>query len=223
VTKLTRASVLALSATVLLVPRVTSAQQNISETGRERWGLSIVRAQQPPPQGNLPQEAKQVETAVEDAVKRFHIGLEAGVGLDPELIMFGAHATFGPLFRSNVEVRPGFEFGLGEITTLFGVNIDVLYAFSRDTTARWVPYVGGGPNFALVHRSFEEDPEDTDEEEGDESVEEGDDSRFDFSDTDFTTGFNFIAGARNERGMFIEMKATAYGVSNIRILFGFNF
>jgi hypothetical protein len=48
-------------------------------------------------------------------------------------------------------------------------------------------------------------------------------NRFDFSDTDFHGGMNFIAGARNQSGVFFEMKATAYGVSNIRFLAGFNF
>ena len=34
---------------------------------------------------------------------------------------------------------------------------------------------------------------------------------------------NFIARARRRNGMFLEMKATAYGVSNVRLLVGFNF
>jgi hypothetical protein len=34
---------------------------------------------------------------------------------------------------------------------------------------------------------------------------------------------NFIAGARNRNGMYLGMKATAYGVSNVRLLLGFNF
>ena len=54
--------------------------------------------------------------------------------------------------------------------------------------------------------------------EGGEEGEEDEPSRFDFSDTDFTAGFNFIAGARRANGMFFELRATAYGVSNIRLL-----
>ena len=71
--------------------------------------------------------------------------------------------------------------------------------------------MGAGPNFALSHRGFESDESDDGR------------NRFDFSDTDFEGGFNFIAGARNRNGMFLEMKATAYGVSNVRLLAGFNF
>ena len=163
-------------------------------------------------QSNVPPEAQQVEDAVERAVERFRIGVDAGVALDPELIMFGAHGAFAPIFHPNVEFRPGIEFGVGELTTLFGINLDVLYALPGATRAtRWMPYIGAGPNFALSHRGFESEEEDEDR------------NRFDFSDTDFTSGLNFIAGARAQNGLFLEMKATAYGVSNIRLLVGFNF
>ena len=148
---------------------------------------------------------------MERAVERFRIGVEGGVGLDPELIQFGAHAAFAPIFSRNAEFRPGIEFGVGEVTTVFGINLDVLYSLPGATgQTRWMPYVGAGPNFSLSHRSFESDPDD-------------DRNRFDFSDTDFDSGFNFIVGVRSQRGAFFEMKATAYGVSNVRLLAGFNF
>ena len=163
-------------------------------------------------QSNVPADARQAEDAVERAVRRFRIGAEGGVGLDPELIMFGAHGAFGPLFRRNVEFRPGIEIGIGEVTTTLGVNLDVLYTLPGGARgAGWTPYVGAGPNFALSHRGFESDET------------EDDQNRFDFSDTDFEGGLNFIAGARRRNGMFLEMKATAYGVSNVRLLVGFNF
>ncbi len=142
-------------------------------------------------------------------VKRLGIGVQGGVGLDPELIDFGAHGTFGPIFRRQIAFRPGIEFGVGEVTTLLGINLDVLYAFSDAADQmRWVPYVGAGPNFTLSHQGFEADT---------------DKSRFNFSDTDFTGGFNFIAGARQRNGFFFELNATAYGVSNVRLLAGYDF
>jgi hypothetical protein len=168
--------------------------------------VSIVAAQQ----NNVPAQARQAEDAVERAVRRFRLGVVGGVGLDPELIMFGAHGAFGPIFNRNVAFRPGIEFGVGEVTTLFGINLDVLYTFpgaARGT--RWTPYAGAGPNFALSHRGFESDVDDV--------------NRFDFSDTDFEPGFNFVAGVRSQSGFFLEMKATAYGVSNIRLMAGFDF
>ena len=105
---------------------------------------------------------------------------------------------------------------------MFGINIDVLYTIPGFTTeTRWLPYVGAGPNFSLSHRSFateEGEHVDTDGSDADD-----DRSRFDFSDTDFNGGMNFIVGMRRPNGMFFEMKATAWGVSNVRLLAGFNF
>jgi len=192
--------------TSLMFPYAASAQQASGRASRSE-GFSAPAAGQ---QTNVPRAVQQAEDAVERAVRRFRIGVEGGVGLDPELIMFGAHGAFAPIFHRNVEFRPGVEFGVGELTTLFGINLDVLYTLPGGSGGtRWVPYVGTGPNFSLSHRGFEAD--------------EDDGSRFDFGDTDFEGGFNFIAGARKQNGMFLEMKATAYGVSNIRLLAGFNF
>lgn len=162
-------------------------------------------------QSNVPEAAQEVERAVERVVDRFGIGVSAGVAFDPELIDFGVHATFAPIFIPDVEFRPGVELGLGELTTLLGINLDVLYVLPGTTaTTRWLPYVGGGPNFVLSRRSFEED--------------RGDNfNRFDFSDTNFRGGFNFIAGARRANGAFLELRATAWGVSSVRLLAGFNF
>lgn len=91
------------------------------------------------------------------------------------------------------------------MTTLFGINLDVLYMLSGTVGGRWTPYLGAGPNFAVNHQTFQADV-----------PEEDGGGRFDFSDTSFDAGFNFIAGARNQNGMFIEMKTTAYSVSVIR-------
>jgi hypothetical protein len=193
---------------VLAIPDTAIARQQFSiEPVATR--VAVATAEQ---QGNLPVEARQAEDAVERAVRRFRIGAEGGVGLDPELIMFGAHGAFGPLFGRSIEFRPGVEIGIGEVTTTFGVNLDVLYMLPGGTRgAGWTPYIGAGPNFALSHRGFEAD-----------ETEDGR-NRFDFSDTDFEGGLNFIAGARRRNGLFLEMKATAYGVSNVRLLVGFNF
>ena len=192
----------------VVFPTTASARQQRAATPVSAAVLPDLGGQQ----DNVPAGARQAEDAVERAARRFRIGAEGGIGLDPELIMFGAHGALGPLFRRNVEFRPGVEFGIGEVTTTFGVNLDVLYTLPGGArSGGWTPYVGAGPNFALSHRGFESDDSDDDR------------NRFDFSDTDFEGGVNFIAGARRRNGMFLEMKATAYGVSNVRLLVGFNF
>lgn len=200
---------------VLLSTSITLVFATAASAGQQHNGrplASAVLSESGNQQSNAPADARQAEDGLERAARRFRIGAEGGVGLDPELIMFGAHGAFGPLFTRNVEFRPGVEFGIGELTTTFGVNLDVLYMLPGGPRgAGWTPYVGAGPNFALSHRGIDADELDDDG------------NRFDFSDTDFEGGVNFIAGARRRNGMFLEMKATAYGVSNVRLLVGFNF
>ena len=159
-----------------------------------------------------------VGAGVERTAKRFHMGAQGGIGLDPELVDFGVHAEIARLFRPSLTFRPGLEIGLGEITTLLNINLDVLYAFPGYTSdTRWIPYAGAGPAFGLSHKGVStEDVDDPD-------VTEEDKNRFDFADTDFNGGMNFIFGVRKQNGVFVEMKATAWGVSNIRLLVGFNF
>jgi hypothetical protein len=167
---------------------------------------------------NVPAPAQRAQGAVERAVHRFGVGVEAGVGLDPELVVFGGHGTFGPIFSNAVEFRPGLEAGIGEVTTFLGINLDVLYRFPGSTAQTpWQAYIGAGPTFGLSHRGFQVDEADNVNTPG------VDRNRFDFSDTDFNRGMNFIAGARNQRGVFFEMRTTAWGVSNLRLLGGFDF
>jgi len=162
--------------------------------------------------------------AIERTVERFGVGVEAGAGLDPELIIFGAHGTIGRFFTPSLELRPGIEFGIGEVTTTFAVNADLIYILPGATNGtRWIPYIGAGPNIGVSHRGFGTDDDDNVDVVVNGVEQEDERNRFDFSDTDFNGGVNFIAGARSQGGFFVEMKATAYGVSNIRLLAGFNF
>jgi hypothetical protein len=217
VKKLSLIPLCAVAAAALLCPWSASAQR-----ATDSAPVQLAQNQR----SNVPAPAAQAQDNVESVVKRYGIGVIGGVGLDPELIMFGAHGTFGPIFSPGVQVRPGIEFGIGEVTTLFGINLDVLYTLPGTTGGSWSPYIGAGPNFSLSHRTFEDDTETTTGTTATTSAGNTTTTtrnRFNFSDTDFDGGFNFIAGARRTNGLFIEMKATAYGVSNVRLLAGFNF
>ena len=179
---------------------------------------------------NVPAGARQATQDIEREARRLRVGVLGGVGLDPELIMFGAQAHFGPLFHPDIAIRPGVEAGIGEVTTMFAVNVDVLYTLPGTTSqSRWMAYIGAGPTFGLSHRGFETEEDDHVSINGrpvTDTVVIGatdGDRRFDFGDTDFNGGANFIAGARNQRGLFFELRATAWGVSNIRMIAGFNF
>jgi hypothetical protein len=163
--------------------------------------------------------AAQQGAAIERTARRFRLGVEGGAGLDPEIIDVGIHMNVERFIRNSMTFRPGLEIGAGEITTLLNINLDVLYTFADFTEeTRWVPYVGAGPTFGLSHRGVSAD--DVDDPDIDELA---DRNRFDFSDTDFNGGINFIVGMRKPSGVFFEMKATAWGVSNIRLLAGFDF
>jgi hypothetical protein len=122
-----------------------------------------------------------------------------------------------PCSSTTRDGRPTPDYGrdLLQSTQPLGARpVEVLYTVPGPSRgARWIPYVGAGPNFALSHRGLDSDELDDDD----------DPNRFDFSDTDFEGGVNVIAGAHNPIGMFLEMKATAYGVSNVRLLVGFKF
>ena len=205
-------------AALLLLPDVASAQQPPTSAAEATAQAA-----------NVPPPAQRAEDATEETVRRFGGGVDGGIAVDPELIMFGAHATFQPVFIDAVAVRPGLEFGIGELTTLLGINLDVTYRLPG-SAGRWTPYVGAGPNFTLKHQGFSTTDTDKVSTTGTGTttgtttgITTETRNRFDFGDTDFTAGFNFIARARARNGLFVEMKATAYGISNVRLMAGYNF
>lgn len=205
---------------LLLGPTAAAAQQNGSPTSTTPTPAGQSRAAQQ----NVPPAGQQLAQDVERAARRWGFGVQGGVALDPELLDVGAHFNFGPIFTEQITFRPGVELALGEVTTMFGINLDVLYTFGGTSPdSRWTPYVGAGPNFAYSRRDFEVDGDDVDHVDDPDDPNDDDGSRFDFSDSDGTAGFNFIAGARNRNGLFIELKATVYGVTNVRFLAGFDF
>jgi hypothetical protein len=158
----------------------------------------------------VPPDVRAMEDTIERQLRRYNAGIVGGVSVEPELIIVGGHVTFERVFRRSISFRPGLQLGFGEVSTLLSLEGDVLYTWPGATRrTRWAPYVGAGPTVAFRHRSFEE--------------EDGDGNRFDFGDTDAEHGFNFIVGMRNRRGAFFELKATASGVSDVRLLTGVTF
>jgi hypothetical protein len=157
----------------------------------------------------VPPEVRRLESQIERQARRYRAGMQVGAALDPELISLDGFATLGPFFSRNTFFRPNVEFAFGEVTTLFGIHLDGIYMLPGITRSiRWAPYVGAGPSFSFSHRGFE------DEEDG---------QRFDFGEFEWHNGVNFIVGARNPNGVFFEMKSTAWGAANIRLLGGFEF
>ena len=195
-----------------LCPSLALAQDATLQALADVPAPSLAANDQAPAQG--------AQNTVTEAVKKWNLGVYGGIALDPELITFGVFGKFAPIFSKDVSFRPGLYLSFGELTTEFGIDLDMLYTLPGADNA-WRTYVGGGPNFALSHQGFSAPPDDTNS--GDSS---GDSStttdRFDFSDTSFDAGFNFIVGATRGK-TFFEMKATAWGVSSVKLLAGFRF
>jgi hypothetical protein len=164
-------------------------------------------------QDAVPASVRRLESQIERGARKYRAGLQVGAALDPELISLQGFSTLGPFFTRNLQFRPGLEFAFGEVTTLFGIHLDGIYTLPEvSRSVRWAPYLGIGPSFAFSHRNFEE-----------ETVNGTKVDRFDFGDFSWNNGLNFIVGAKSPRGMFFELKATAYGISKIRMMGGFEF
>jgi len=168
-------------------------------------GLAEANAEPEP----VPPEVRRLERQIERQARRYRAGVQVGAALDPELVSLDVFSTLGPFFSRNAYFRPNLEFAWGEVTTLFGVHLDGIYTLPGVTRSmRWAPYVGTGPTFSFSHRGFEG---------------EEDGQRFDFGEFEWHNGVNFIVGARNPNGAFFEMKSTAWGAANVRLLGGFEF
>ena len=76
-------------------------------------------------QGQAP--AQGLQDSITDTVKRFNIGAYGGITLDPEMITIGAFGRFAPIFSPAVAFRPGLYLSFGEVTTEFGIDLDVIY------------------------------------------------------------------------------------------------
>jgi hypothetical protein len=157
----------------------------------------------------LPASARRVQEEIEREARRFGMGFRTGVGLDPEVMLVGAHARFGPIFSRDLTFRPNVEFGFGEVTKLFAVNLDAAYRLGLTPRwSKWSIYAGGGPSLGFTHQNFERGESD-----------------IDFGDFDYVGGLNIFTGIESRRGFFIETRATLWASPNpnFRLLFGWTF
>ena len=165
--------------------------------------------------GKAPTEAKPIPPKVRDLeheIKRearnWRLGVRAGAGFDPELLLFGVHSQMGPVFHPSVFFRPNAEFAFGEVTDLVALNLEGVYRWPMSIgRGNWAPYVGAGPNLTFIHQSFS----------GGRDIE--------FGNFDFDVGFNILAGVQYRRGTFAELKTSLYSrpAPVLRLIFGYNF
>jgi hypothetical protein len=159
----------------------------------------------------IPAEVRSLERDIQRQARRFQAGVRTGVALDPELVLVGIHAQVGPFFNPDVFVRPNVEFGFGEVTAMFALNMEVIYRLPvRSPSGRWSTYFGLGPGFNFLHQNFE-------------GTEGG--KRVDFGDFHSAVGLNVLGGIRYRSGMFTELKTSVYSkpAPTLRLIVGYNF
>lgn len=139
----------------------------------------------------VPESVRKTEKALEREAKLLHAGFQGGFTLDPEMIDIGVHAKVGPFFNKNLYVRPNAVFAWGEITRMFGINVDVIYNFPFTASARRWVYVGVGPGFNFAEQS---------------AAGQG----VSFSEFHYDAALNILLGIQHRSGLFTELRTGVY-------------
>jgi hypothetical protein len=160
----------------------------------------------------IPPSVRNVENQIQHDARRWRLGVRGGVGLDPELVMFGIHSQMGPIFSRNVFFRPNADFAWGEITDMVALNLEAVYRIPTTTRGGlWAPYLGAGPSLNFIHQSFQ--------------TQAGQSRNISFGNFDYETGFNILMGLQNRHGAFFEVKTSLYSkpAPVLRLILGYNF
>jgi hypothetical protein len=159
----------------------------------------------------IPPTIRSLERDIERNVRRYRVGVRAGVGMDPEVILIGVQAQVGPIFTPNLTFRPSVDFGWGELTSLFSINPDFIYRLPVSArNGRWSAYAGVGPGFTFLHQNLN-------------TTSGG--KRIDFGEFHSSTGLNILGGLQYRGGMFAELRTSVYAepAPTLRLIFGYNF
>jgi hypothetical protein len=160
----------------------------------------------------IPPSVRNAENQIQREARRWRLGVRAGMGLDPELVLFGVHSQMGPIFSRNVFFRPNADFEWGEITDMVALNLEAVYRIPGTTrSGSWAPYVGAGPSLNFIHQSFQ--------------TQAGQGRNISFGNFDYETGFNILMGIQNRHGTFFEVKTSLYSAPApvLRLILGYNF
>jgi len=162
-------------------------------------------SQQTPQAAPPPPQVKQTTREIKRQVRRWHIGGRIGAGFSPEIFMFGLQSQIGPVFSPRLLFRPSAEFGFGELTDMFSLNLEGTYWLRTQLHGEWTPYFGMGPSLNFIHQG----------------ASSGETS---FSDFTYKTGFNVFLGAQKNK-MFVEMKTSLWSdpAPVLRLFVGYNF
>jgi hypothetical protein len=190
-------------------PGVRLAREVTILTGSAQGSAS--REAEPEVSPVVPREVRQVEREIERQARRFQLAVRGGVALDPELVVVGVQSQVGPFFTPDFYVRPNVEFGYGEVTAMFGLNMEGIYRLPFNSrTGRWSAYAGAGPAFNFIHQGFSDTTRER---------------NIDFDDFRYDTALNILGGVRFRRGTFVELRTTVYSTPapTLRLMFGYIF
>jgi len=123
-------------------------------------------------------------------------GVRAGVSVDPDQFYVGGHVQTEPLI-DRLRFRPNVEIGLGDHTTLIGLNVEFAYFFP--TRSPWQIYAGGGPALNIIN--FDLEPDD---------------------DTRTEAGLNVLVGVQHSKGLFFEFKVGAFDSPEFKFGVGYS-
>ena len=168
-------------------------------------GASVDKGAQAAP---VPEKVRDFESDIKRESRRWRLGVRAGAAFDPELFSFGVQSQMGPILHSRVFFRPNAEFAFGEVTDLIALNFEGMYRFSAaHRSGNWTPYVGAGPAMIFIHQSLK----------GQRNIS--------FSNFDYETGLNVLAGMQSRKGTFFELKTSLYSgpAPKLRVIVGYNF
>jgi RNase P/RNase MRP subunit p29 len=156
----------------------------------------------------VPEKIRDIESDIKRESRRWRVGVRAGAAFDPELFGFGVQSQMGPILHPRVFFRPNAEFAFGEVTDLIALNFEGVYRFSAThRSGNWTPYVGAGPAMIFIHQSLK----------GGRDI--------NFSNFDYETGLNVLAGMQSRKGTFVELKTSLYSgpAPKLRLIIGYNF
>jgi hypothetical protein len=132
------------------------------------------------------------------AAAQTHVGVRAGVSVDPDQFFFGGHLETEPLLE-QLTFRPNVELGIGDDVTTVALNVEFVYSVPLERQP-WRIYFGGGPAANIY--SIDDDRG------GDDGV---------------RGGFNIIVGAQHSGGLFTEIKVGAIDSPNLKFAVGYAF
>jgi hypothetical protein len=125
-------------------------------------------------------------------------------------MLIGVQARMGPFFNRNFSFRPNVDFGFGEVTKMFVVDLNGVFRLPLNPKgSKWSMFAGAGPAFTFLHRNFE-------------AVKNGTD-KIDFGDFDFQPGLNILTGVDFRSGLFMEFKTTVWAGPHMRLAVGYQF